>query len=119
MATDYADELATVAELLQEFGANATFTRTTGSTFDPVAGSYSGGSETVINGNGVQLDYIQSEIDGAVIRRGDVKFYFDPAGGEPLIDDVCVFTGKTYRVIDSETLAPNGTHILYELQLRV
>lgn len=119
MPYDYADELSTVAELLEEFGANATLTRTTGSTFDPVAGSYSGGTPVVIEGNGVQLDYIRTEIDGTVIQRGDVKFYFEPANGEPLIDDVCEFAGKSYRVINSETLAPNGTHLLYELQLRV
>ena len=115
---DYVALKGTATQLLTQFGATATLTRTSGNTFDPAAGSYSGGSTTTLTGKGVRLNYSKSEIDGEMIQRDDFRMYFSADAGVPEIDDNLLFDSDNYRVMSVITISPSGADIMYELQIR-
>ena len=78
MATfDYAGLRADVLELLNEFGNDLTLTRgNDGATYDPGAGTFTGGTTTDLKGAGVLVGYSNKEIDGTEIRATDRKLLF-------------------------------------------
>lgn len=115
---DYIAMQGTAAALIDSFGTAATFTRTTGSTFNPATGSYTGGTVVTIAGNAVRMDYAKGEIDGELVQRGDFKLLFGGAAGEPAIGDTVAFGGNNYRVMDVSPLSPAGVSVMYDVQCR-
>ena len=118
MSYNYAQLTATATRLLTKFGEDTTITRLGGATFSPQLGSYSGGTTTTLAGQGVRLNYTSSEIDGEIIRRDDARLYFSGDVGLPRTDDDCLFDAEHYRVMNVKALSPDGTDVMYELQLR-
>lgn len=118
MSYNYAQLTTTATRLLTKFGEDTTITRLGGATFDPSLGSFSGGTTTTLAGQGVRLNYSSSEVDGEIIRRDDARLYFSGDVGTPETDDDCLFDAEHYRVMNVRALSPEGTDIMYELQLR-
>ena len=115
---DYAGLASTAARLLKDFGGNATFSRTTGATFNPATGSYTGGTTTQFSSDAARFNYTKREIDGETVQRDDLRLIVQVNGGEPLINDECTFDSDTYRVMNVTKLSPSGEDIYYDLQLR-
>lgn len=115
----YGNLAATALRLLTKFGQTTVFTRPTGDTFDPPAGSYSGGTTTTITGKGAAFEYEKSEVDGTIVQRGDLKVYFEASTIPPAQNDNCVIDSINYRVMDVEPLSPGGTDVLFIVQLRI
>lgn len=118
MSDDWDAVAADVAEGLAEAGTAAAIVRagaSTGPAYDPIPG--------------VDVEYPcvvvfdqwkNSEIDGTMIRRGDLKVLVGASGLsiEPGPDDRFKHGGKTYAIINVMPLAPAGTVAMWELQVR-
>jgi hypothetical protein len=111
---DYASLRVDVLEILEEFGNSITLTRAEdGATYDPVAGTFSGGGTTNLNGVGVLVGYSNKEIDGTEIRATDRKLLFQ--GDALLIGDL--YNGWRVHAINNIDPDESGT-ILTIAQMR-
>jgi len=115
---DYETLKGTAAKLITNFGAASVISRTGGSTFDPVTGSYSGGSTTTINAKAVRAQFTQSEKASQAVQESDIKLLVEAGKGVPLIDDNVLFDSINYRVLNVKEVSPSGVDVFYELQLR-
>ena len=115
---DYLAMQSTATSMLVKFGVAATFSRTSGSTFNPGAGGYTGGSSVTVTGKAVRTDYRLSEIDGEVIQRGDFKLLFGAAAGAPEIGDAVAFNGVTYRCMGVDPASPADVVVMYVVRCR-
>lgn len=115
----YANLATTAIRLLTKYGQSTSFTRTDGETHNPVTGAISGGSTTIITGNGVVFPYDKKEIDGTNILRTDMRVFFEPSSTSPAVDDKCTVNSVAYRVVMVQPLNPGGTAVLYTVQLRI
>lgn len=115
----YSNMAATALRLLTKFGQTVVFTRPTGDTFDPSLGSYSGGTTTTITGKGAAFDYKNSEIDGTIVQKGDVRVIFEASTVAPAQNDNCALDSINYRVMDVKPLSPGGTDVIFTVQLRI
>ena len=119
MADFYAGLADTAARLLADKGQIISFSRQTGGTFDPVLGAESGASATAFTGNGAAFNYMNAEIDGTVVRRGDVRLIVESTDTVPEQGDTCTVDSAVYRVMMVEPIAPAGITVINKVQLRV
>lgn len=115
----YANLAAVATRLLTDKGQQVSFSRTTGATFNPATGVYSGGSTSAWNGYGAAFDYNASEVDGEIIQKTDIRLMLNAVTTPPKTGDACTVAGTAYRVMGVITSAPGGTTTHYEVQLRV
>jgi len=113
----YSNLASTASRLLTKYGQTVVFTRTTGATFSPSTGAYSGGTTTTVTGVGATFPYNIKEIDGTLVQLGDVRVFFY-ATSAPLVGDNCAVDSVNYRVQSVEQLSPGGTVVLYTVQCR-
>lgn len=119
MAFDYADMALTADELLAEFGAAATLTRTTAGQYDPETGTSTPESTVTQAITAVCIDYEAKFIDGTLIIRGDKQVFMSAKGvTPPAAGDKFTWPAAEYSVIAATPLAPAGIVLLYELQVR-
>lgn len=104
-------------------GAELTLTRTEKGPRDPDTG----GSSTIVTnfiGSGVRETYAQKDIDGSLIKIGDVKFLVSPVllSGvdmpQPATQDKILFEGKLYTVIQVNPWNYAGLAVGFEVQGR-
>lgn len=115
---DYSKTAATVARLLERFGAPAVVSRKSAGVRDPDTGATSAGTLQTWDVSAVKLDYKAGEIDGTLVQAGDQKLYMNAVAGlEPKAGDLVDF-GGSWRVMASKTLAPAGVAVLLEVQVR-
>ena len=118
-AFDYAGLALSADELLQEFGAAATITRTTAGQYDPETGTSTPETVTTQNVTAVCIDYATEFIDGSIIIRGDKQVFLSPKGIiAPAAGDKFTWQGAEYSVIAVTPLAPAGVTVLIEMQAR-
>lgn len=119
MAFDYADLALTADELLREFGAGATLSRTIAGGYDPATGISAPESVDVQNITAVCIDFDAKFIDGSLIVRGDKQVFVSAADvALPLAGDKFTWQGGEFSVISVTPLAPAGVDVLFELQIR-
>ena len=112
------DDMAKVArDLINQFGATITIRRTTGETFDRVAGTTSGGSTATFTPKGIIKDYNKNDIDGTRIQAGDRLLVLDDTV-EPLLTDKISSSGEDWNIVSVEVKNPAGTPLVYFLQIR-
>lgn len=118
------DEMAAVSnELLTEFGQAVTLRRVTTGAYDPATGS---ATQTTADyaGTGAVFDYSQRDIDGSLIKTGDQKLLMSPfqtdgsAMPVPTTTDKILIGSTVYSIQPSKKVAPAGTLVLIELQIR-
>ncbi len=118
MAFDY-DEIASEAlELLTDFGSTATLGRVTTGAYDPATGSATTTStpETVTC---AIFDYPLRVIDGTRILTGDKQALMSAVGVlPPKPGDTLTWQSTVYTVVTSKPLAPAGTDVLHDVQVR-
>lgn len=116
--TFYADMAATAGELLAEFGQDVTLVRGLTGAYTPATGTATV-SGTNSYGKGVVLDYNQRDIDGTLVRQGDQRVYLSvDVGVTPQTGDSLLIGGQKWSVVASRTLAPAGTAVIHDVQVR-
>ena len=104
-------------------GAELTLQKTEKGPRDPDTG----GSSTVVTsflGSGLRETYEQKDIDGSLIKIGDMKFLVSPvqlAGTDmpqPATQDKVLFDGKQYTVIQVNPWNYAGLAVGFEVQAR-
>ena len=110
---NYDEDVASAKELIAEFGKVFQLSRETDGVFDPVSGHTTGTITEYFNLTAVRLNYKNKDVDGSLIKNGDVMFLAD-ATTEPQNGDVI----DGYVVVDFKTLQPADTVILYKIQAR-
>ncbi|QHJ83864.1 MAG: hypothetical protein [Bacteriophage sp.] len=68
---------------------------------------------------GVKVEYNQKEIDGTLIKAGDLKMVCDARVKDIAIGDKVVISGQSWRVENPNPVIPADTLICYKLQLRM
>lgn len=75
-----------------------------------------------IKGVGLVKNYSLKDIDGEIIRQGDVSILFQKdvnIAERPEVDSYVIFGDEKYKVVNVRKIAPNGVDVvLYELQGR-
>lgn len=107
-----------VASLLEDedFGSDLTIERPGTPTYSPATGTVASASGATLTVRGVFINYMDSEVDGAVVQQGDRRLLVAATGsdGAPVIGDVI----SNYKVVDVRTIAPAGTAIAWTCQVR-
>ncbi|WP_426126318.1 hypothetical protein [Pararhizobium sp. PWRC1-1] len=96
----YARMQATAARLIKSYGQAGTVTRIAPP--DPVNGGDP--VETAYPATLVPMAYDARNIDGTVIKTGDVQIYISAVGMEiaPTVGDLITAAGAGYRIIDAD-----------------
>ncbi len=123
---DYEANAELALRLIRENGRQLPMTRQVGGTYDPVAGSVSGGTVDAWEIPGiilpatfrsmVGLDNGRLE-DGSLTLANARKILAAAKGSlhEPSPDDVITFDGSSWRVLACVPLSPAGTAIIYKI----
>lgn len=116
MAFDYADLAATVAEVINEYGGEASVTQVAAGTYDPATGAVTSNSTTT----GVMACVFDDEtrlLDGTRLITGDKQVLMSGAI-VPKPDDIFTQGTKVFRIIGVKELAPAGLNVLTEMVVR-
>lgn len=85
-------------------GLELTLRRTVAGEYDPVTGTATPDVVTNYAGSGLRENYRTQDVDGSLIKAGDVRFMVSPVlingsdTPEPLTTDLIIFDGDTYTV---------------------
>ena len=116
--SEYDSLIAMALDLLGRKGQPITITTIATGAYNPSTGGVFS-TETTQTGVGVPVGYKASEIDGTNIKRGDVKVIVAASGlTEPKVNGLVSFVGFTGTIKNVEIVAPDGTPIVYKLQVR-
>lgn len=120
---DYADLASTVSELIEEFGARAILNRTIDADYNATSSEVES-SDRASAGRAVRVEYELKDIDGEMIRRGDVRLYVSVATEtgaempEPQNGDRITFDGTIWRVIACSPIKSATVAVAYDVQAR-
>lgn len=113
---DYTRTRATAERLLSRFGQIGALRRTVsaGDVFNPTQ------TTTDYPCTFAVLDYARGLIDGTLIQQSDQMVYLSTAGlaVEPAVTDQLVVGGSPLTIVNVKPLAPAGTVVFWELQVR-
>ena len=113
---DYADAQNTAIELIEEFGQTGAIRRSVsnGDVFNPIL------TDTDYPCTLVVLDYNKRDVDGTLIRQTDQMAYVSTAGlaVTPEVTDRLVVGSDVLTIVNVKPLAPAGTVVFHELQVR-
>lgn len=116
---------ATANKMLKNKGQTITLIKQTSGSY-----SVSTGSVTVTTANyyayGAIFDYGNKSIDGTLIKSGDKQLllsaYSTTTGTlltAPAVNDKVTVAGITYTITQIKTVAPGGTTVIYDCNIRV
>lgn len=109
---------ATALRLLTKYGQAVTVKTRTAGAYNTATGS-AAVTETTQAGVGAIFDYGARDIDGTLIQDGDKQVLLAPLPVAPEIDDTVSIGGAVCTIKGIKTLAPGGTPVLYDLNVRV
>lgn len=112
-------KLSAVAQrLLAKYGQSMTLSRDTPGSYDPATATVTNTTTTAAD-SGVIFPYADglSMVEGSLIQRGDQQVFINIATAPRPADRLTV-GAKVYNVINVKEIAPAGTSVLYELQVR-
>jgi len=113
----YANLAKTAARLLAKYGVQRTFTRETEDSFNPVTGVRAV-TESTYSGKAAVFDYNNSEIDGERVQAKDKRVLLEAVSTAPIIGDSVSIDSADHSVLHVKKIAPAGTVVCYELQVR-
>ncbi len=119
----------TANKLLIGKGQAVTLSNVVPGVYDPATGGTSAATTTVQTGTGTIMDYGVRQAGifnspGSLIREGDKQLLLsalNTAGAEitaPDIGDIVVGSGKTFTVEQVKSIAPAGTVVMFDINLR-
>jgi len=115
----YSNLSATALKLLTKFGQAVDISRDTTSSFNPATGITTPGAQVTDSGFGASFDYTAQEIDGTNIIKGDIRLILNSVTRTPESGDTVTIDSVVYRLMNVEKIAPAGTVVIYDIQLRV
>jgi len=115
MSFNYTALESSAEKLLQRFGRELTFTRTTDGTYSPNTGTVTTTSSTYKKFACV-FDYNESELADENIEQGDRRLLAQ--GHTYKIGDTVSIENETYRIISISNLQPADTIMACNLQVR-
>lgn len=135
---NYGRMKATADNLLYKMGMSVTLTRYESSgawvkSYDPVEGRdmwtnsttgeivYTAPANNPVSytGYGVRSNFLLNEIDGTLIKKGDIKLVLSTEFPEPQEGDKFTMDGATYNYVSHEIKSPAETAIVYMVQVRL
>lgn len=116
MTFAYAGLASTATRLIDNFGGDVTLRIKTEGSYDPITGV---NTDTFVENVvlGVKLNFKNSDIDGTLIRQGDVKVIFDGTFTVTQ-DDLIIIGSDKYEIIDAVPLNPGDTRLITTVQCR-
>ncbi len=128
MAEDYTTIAADALEALQEAGVSMTLRKSTPGTYDPAAGTYSGGSTTDYPVTGIiqsqtisQTGTVGQRFFNGVLVLTDDQFVLLAASGlavDPAPGDLLIITGVTYSIVTMIPIRPGGVDLMFRVLAR-
>lgn len=115
MSFNYAPLASTASALLQKFGQQLTFTRTTRGAYNPVTGQASE-STTTFTKYACIFDYSEADSGGLTIEAGDRRLLAE--AGDYQVGDTVAIDGSIYRVMNVSISQPAATGLSATLQVR-
>jgi hypothetical protein len=109
---------ATASNLLGNFGAVATFTRSIQSNYDPTTGQTLTSTE-VFTAKAAGFGYKVEEVNESSILSTDIKLIVESDVYVPEVDDTLVWNGITYIIVFVSPVQPANQAVIYECQIRV
>ncbi len=118
MAFDYSKTATSTDRILTKFGQEVTITRRTAGTYDTSTG-VSAVTETTQSGIGAIFDWQNRDVDGTTIKTGDRRLLLSAVDiTAPVVNDTVTVGSVVFTVMQVKPLAPSGTVVLYEINLR-
>ncbi|HET9819647.1 MAG TPA: hypothetical protein VFP92_10840 [Rhodanobacteraceae bacterium] len=117
MSLDYAGMAATVTRLLGDNGQPVTLRKSVGATYDPVTGTYSGGSTQDLPMVGVFVQISSQYKLANNVQDGDRLMWVD-ASQTPAMGDSIVVVADVLKIMSVDAVSPAGTPLAYKLQVR-
>ena len=118
---DFTSEKQTAYDAIVENGTTITLKKYTVGTYDPVTDSSTGATWTNYSHYGVLSRYKQIDIDGDMIRKGDMKVLIPALNLDIEVEegDKIRVLSKDWIVIDPGTVQPSADPIIFKAQVRV
>lgn len=119
MSFSYSAMQKTARGLLKKFGKqNTVRVLISESGSDPATG-VKAKEFTNVSVLSVFLNYTSNEIDGTLVKTGDVKMISEDFTPAPTINSTVTANGVLYRVANFEQVNPSlDTNVIYKIQLR-
>lgn len=120
MAINYEQIAQDTLSTIQNAGTPVVVTRVNEGAFDPSSGNTLPGSEVTATGQGVLTQYKTMDVDGTVIKRGDMKLLLAASGLalEPTTNDTVTIGSDVWTVLYVESVEPATVPVLYKVQIR-
>ena len=117
---DYASVAQEADSAIANAGTSLTIKRDTAGVTDPITGITTGGRITSYTATGVKLRFKNRDIDGTLVKAGDLRILLSVAGLNitPESTDTITVSGVDWKIIDVKPLEPAEIVVLYELQIR-
>ena len=114
------DSLAATADrMIERYGSVAVLNRVVPGAYDETTGATAAATTTVYTGRGAVFGYSQREINGTDVRAGDQRVMLAPTDMVlPQTNDTLTINGTTWAVVSARQVAPGGTSVYYEAQVR-
>lgn len=119
MAIDYATIATNAQQAIEDAGTAIMVSRSTEDSFDPTLGTVVPGADITAEGYGVMTRYSNYNIDGTLIKQGDMKLLIGPGLSiEPAVGDTVTVDGNVWKIVNTPHVNPAGTDCLYICQVR-
>lgn len=116
----YSELAATAQELIDEYGQSVVLKKLDSSAADASKPWLDvNTSDVTATVKGVLLDYNERDVDGDLVRRGDMRAYVAHLTTDYRdYDQLTDAEGRVFKIINVSLLNPGGTKLLYDMQLR-
>ena len=118
-AKNYAPSVAAALRLIEKFGKALTLTRQSSGSYDPSTGSATV-TTTTQAAHGIRTSWAAQDIDGSLIKSGDLKIVLAASGltTAPQVDDTITFDSTVYTIKGVYPVCPADVVIVYNLNVR-
>jgi hypothetical protein len=106
-------------KVIAKLGEPCTVTSTAEGAFDPATGTVGAGTTTTQSGYAAPDQYNSFEIDGTVVKQGDVKLTLSKLATRPAVGDTVTMDSVVYRIMDFYPVRMSGADVVYVVQGRV
>lgn len=108
----------TAAKLLKDKGRPMIIRRKAVTTKDPAAGTVTTSASQDFTVHGVLVNYNTKLVADGVVQKGDRQAIIEGGVVAPTKEDQLVVEGRTWTIVDFESVNPAGTPVIYKLQVR-
>lgn len=114
----YAGLVTTAAKLLKDKGQPMVIRRKAVVSRDPAAGTVTTAAQQDFVVHGVLVNYNTQLVADSLVQKGDRQAIIEGGVVAPTKEDQLVAEGRTWAIVDFESVNPAGTTVIYKLQVR-